>query len=112
MSQMLSEQMDVLPDLIEVNSIGFPNFGEVSSFSSRGFGSLMSPLYSVAVPAIVNFALLAATTYKSWRVTKDLEGLQLPILKRFLRDGVLHFLGITIACGPTVYFFSRESTLH
>lgn len=64
--------------------------------------------YSVSSPAWTNAILLGMTVYRSWKITRELDGIKLPILKRFVHDGVLYFIAITAVDLGNIYFISRE----
>lgn len=48
-----------------------------------------------AAPFFTNLLLLSMICYRSRRISKDLGGTQLPILKRMVRDGLGYFVVIT-----------------
>ncbi|GAA5875134.1 hypothetical protein JCM16303_005020 [Sporobolomyces ruberrimus] len=73
-----------------------------------GAAVLLSLAYSM-VPCLVNFVLLSLTIYRSWRVTRELEGTQLPILKRMVNDGILYFLCITVVTTLNIYFYVQPN---
>ncbi|GAA5875140.1 hypothetical protein JCM16303_005022 [Sporobolomyces ruberrimus] len=70
---------------------------------------LIFPLISVSSPAWTNAILLGMTVYRSWKITRELDGIKLPILKRFVHDGVLYFIAITAVDLGNIYFISQKA---
>lgn len=66
-----------------------------------------SHVLSYVAPFVVNALLLLATFYRSWSITKQLQGVKLPILQHLVKDGALYFACITIVNAVNVYFYNR-----
>lgn len=66
---------------------------------------------SFIAPFVTNCILLIATVYRSSRITKQLDGTKLPVLKRLVSDGAFYFACIVAVSGLNVYFQVRESIL-
>lgn len=60
-------------------------------------------------PAWTNAILLGMTAYRSFAISRELEGTELPLMKRLVKDGALYFVVITAVDVLNVYFFHRES---
>ncbi|GAA6009769.1 hypothetical protein JCM11491_001092 [Sporobolomyces phaffii] len=71
-----------------------------------GTNEQMALLFYVA-PFVVNALLLLATFYRSWSITKQLQGVKLPILQHLVKDGALYFACITIVNAVNVYFYNQ-----
>ncbi|GAA5875129.1 hypothetical protein JCM16303_005019 [Sporobolomyces ruberrimus] len=73
-----------------------------------GAAILLDLAYSM-VPCVVNSVLLSLTIFRSWRVTRKLEGAQPPIFKRMVNDGILYFLCITVVTTLNIYFYVQPN---
>ena len=65
-------------------------------------------MHRSCAPFAVNASLLGMIVFRSWRITKEV-GVQLPILRRMIKDGAGYFLAITVFNFINVYFYARES---
>ncbi|GAA5968701.1 hypothetical protein JCM3765_003415 [Sporobolomyces pararoseus] len=68
--------------------------------SHHGFTYVIS-----IAPFVTNLVLLSMTFYRSWKITKDTGGTQLPIMKRMVRDGVLYFSIISVFTLMNIGFY-------
>jgi len=75
--------------------------------SSARYIEPYEPNSSYAVPFGVNCLLLAATAYRSWKVSRQLDGIKLPTHRRLLNDGAVYFVCITVINAINVYFYCR-----
>ncbi|GAA5845802.1 hypothetical protein JCM3766R1_000320 [Sporobolomyces carnicolor] len=53
--------------------------------------------------------LKLTTVYKSWAITRQLDGTRLPILQRLVHDGALYFACILAVNVVNVYFYNQKN---
>lgn len=72
--------------------------------SHQGFAYMMS-----VAPFVTNLVLLALIVHRSWSISKELGGVRIAILRRFVRDGVMYFAIISAFNIMNVAFWTREA---
>lgn len=63
-------------------------------------------------PFITNVLLLGAMVFRNWQITRQLDGIQLPILSRMVRDGTFYSVSITLVNIVNIYFYIRTIFSH
>ncbi|GAA5875137.1 hypothetical protein JCM16303_005021 [Sporobolomyces ruberrimus] len=60
-------------------------------------------------PFITNVLLLGAMVFRNWQITRQLDGIQLPILSRMVRDGTFYSVSITLVNIVNIYFYIQPN---